>query len=410
MNLKKLFAGALAAATIVGMTGCSSGKSSAPKEDENITATITVWSPQEDQSKDSGKWLQTMCENFNAEHPNWDLTFKYGVCSEGDAGSTIPQDVSAAADVYMFANDQLGTLVDANAIAQLGGETEAEVKANNSQIMIDSVTSGDGIYGVPFTANTWFMYYNKSVFTEEDIKSLDTMITKGKVAFPVSTAWYLGSFFVANGGTLFGDGTDASAGIDFGGEKGYDVTKTLVDLMANKNFVDDANGKGLSGLRDGSIAAYFSGSWDYDSVKKALGDNFGAAQLPTVNINGEAKQLRSFAGSKAIGVNPHAEHPEVAVALARYLGGADAQKAHYEARSIIPCNTTLLEDEKIAADPLIAAQNDTIANTSILQPTITEMNNYWSPTEVFGKAIAGKQVNANNYKEKTDAYAKSLNQ
>lgn len=409
MKLRKLFAAVLAASMALMLAGCGS-KSSGSAEDENITATITVWSPQEDQAKDSGQWLQTMCENFNQAHPKWDLKFKYGVCSEGDAGTTVPQDVTAAADVYMYANDQLGTLIDANAISQLGGETEKEIKNTNTEIMVNSVSSDGGVYGVPFTANTWFMYYNKAIFSEEDVKSLDTMITKGKVAFPVSTAWYLGSFFVANGGTFFGDGTDGKAGIDFGGEKGYQVTQKLVQLMANKNFVDDANGKGLSGLRDKSIGAYFSGSWDYDAVKKALGDNFGAAQLPTVEINGEAKQLKSFAGSKAIGVNPNTKYPEVAVALARYLGSAEAQKAHYEARSIIPCNTELLKDETIAADPLITAQNNTIANTSILQPTISEMNSYWGPTETFGKAIAGKQVTEKNYKEKTDAFIKSLNQ
>ena len=41
-------------------------------------------------------------------------------------------------------------------------------------------------------------------------------------------------------------------------------------------------------------------------LKEALGDDLGIAQLPTVTINGAEKQLRSFAGSKAIAVNPNA--------------------------------------------------------------------------------------------------------
>ena len=48
-----------------------------------------------------------------------------------------------------------------------------------------------GIYGVPFTTNTWFMYYNKKTFTEDDVKSLDTMLEKGKVSFPLSNSWYI---------------------------------------------------------------------------------------------------------------------------------------------------------------------------------------------------------------------------
>ena len=102
----------------------TSGESTdASAEEENIKATITVWGPAEDQSPDYGEWLQGRCEAFNKEHPNWDLSFEYGTCSEADAGKTVTQDVSASADVYMFANDQLQTLIDANAISELGGST-----------------------------------------------------------------------------------------------------------------------------------------------------------------------------------------------------------------------------------------------------------------------------------------------
>lgn len=35
----------------------------------------------------------------------------------------VTKDVDAAADVYMYANDQLPVLVEAGAIAELGGKT-----------------------------------------------------------------------------------------------------------------------------------------------------------------------------------------------------------------------------------------------------------------------------------------------
>ena len=100
----------------------------AASEEEAIKTTLTVWGPAEDQSPDYGEWLQTTCEAFKKEHPNWDITFEYGTCSEGDAGKTVTQDVSASADVYMFANDQLQTLIDAGAISELGGSTADYVK------------------------------------------------------------------------------------------------------------------------------------------------------------------------------------------------------------------------------------------------------------------------------------------
>ena len=47
------------------------------------------------------------------------------------------------------------------------------------------------------------------------ILSGDAMLAKAPVAFPLTNSWYLASFYVANGCTLFGaDGTNNAAGID----------------------------------------------------------------------------------------------------------------------------------------------------------------------------------------------------
>lgn len=60
------------------LTGCGSGSGEGGAE----KVRLMVWSPSEDQSKDSGEWLQTCCEAFAEEHPEWDITFVYGVMDE----------------------------------------------------------------------------------------------------------------------------------------------------------------------------------------------------------------------------------------------------------------------------------------------------------------------------------------
>ena len=369
MKLKKLtalfLAGAMCASALAGCGKTDNTGTTNSTDAQKVTATIKVWGNAEDQSADYGEWLQTRCNAFNEAHPEWDITFEYGTCGEDKAGDTVSQDPSASADVYFFANDQLGKLIDAKGISKLGGSTADYIKSTNSQALVDSVTVDGAIYGVPFTHNTWYMFYDKSVFTEEDIKSLDAMLEKGKVSFPLTTAWYTGSFFVANDCTLFGpNGTDNEAGFDFGGDKAVAVTEYLIDLVANANFMNDEGGSGMAALGSG-VSAVFSGSWDYTNAKEALGDNLGIAALPTININGEAKQLKSFAGSKAIGVNPNSKYPEIAVALALFLGNADSQMSHYTARNIVPCNTELLAKDEIKSDELVIAQNATFDSTSI---------------------------------------------
>lgn len=380
----------------------AAAEDTADSDEEAWSGTLTVWSPQEDQ--DTG-WLAKECDAFKAAHPNWDITFNYGVCAEGDAKSTITQDVENSADVYMLANDNIPDLVAANAIAELGGSYLDYVNTTNSDSIVASVTYNDAVVAFPFTSNTWFMYYDKSVFSDDDIKSFDTMLEKGKVSFPLSNSWYIQAFYVANGCTLFGDGTDEAAGVDFSGDKAATVTKYLVDLCKNPNFINDADGAGIAGLRDGSVNAIFSGTWDAKSVKEALGDNMGVAALPTVNIGGTEGQMKSFVGSKAIGVNPNAENMQVAMSLAAFLAGEDAQKDHYDMRNILPTNINIA----IADDPIATAVTKVMTDTSIMQPLVSTMGNYWSPAENMGKALVAGEITADNAAEKTEDMNTAMN-
>ncbi|MBR4928867.1 MAG: extracellular solute-binding protein [Oscillospiraceae bacterium] len=411
MKMKKFFSMLLAVLMVMTMFTACGKKEPEPQpepdpEPEKVAVTVTVWGPQEDQSSEKGNWLQTSCEAFAKLHPEWEITFKYGVCSEGDAKTNVATDPSAAADVYLFANDQIPDLVKAGALAELGGSVVETAKKNQGETAVNTVTYNGSVYGIPFTGNTWFMYYDKSVFSDEDIKSLDAMLEKGKVAFPLTNSWYFASFYVANGCTLFGPTqTEESKGIDFSGDKAVAVTDYLVDLVANKNF-----GDGDVGSVEGANA-FFSGTWDASKAQDAYGDNLGAACLPSITINGELKQLKSFAGTKAVGVNPstalYKEHPEIAVALAAYLGGTEAQTLHYQLRGdeVIPTDTNVSTGTNVVAK----AQVDTIAKTSIVQPVLGKMGNYWGPAGSMGAELIAKTVTHSNAAEKTEEMNTAMN-
>lgn len=415
MNAKKILTGSLSALMACTLlAGCSSGtaasasKKESTKEDsaEKVSATIKVWSPQEDQAEENGNWLKKETDAFAKEHPEWDITFEFDVCSEGDAKTNVATDPEAAADVYMYANDQIPDLLKANALAELGGDTVDAIKKNNPAQTVNTVTYDGGVYGVPFTDNTWFMYYDKRVFSEDDVKNLDTMLTKGKAGFPLSNSWYIAAFYAANGCTLFGeDGTDAEAGVDFGGDKAAAVTNYLVDLVANPNFTD-YNNLTPSVMTDGTCNAIFSGSWDYNNVVKAIGEeNVGVAAAPTFTLNGQAVQLKAFAGSKAIGANPNSKNPQIAVALAGYLGSAQAQKDHYDLRNILPTDTSV----DVGDDPVGKATKDTVDFASIIQPLQEGMANYWTPAQSMGEELVNGTVTHDNAAEKTEAMNTAMN-
>ena len=283
--MKKFLIGLLAVLLAAqGFAGCR--KQTQEKKD----ITLTVWGPQEDQANENS-WLPAMCRAFAEENPQWNITFRYGVCSEGDAGNTVSADPQDAADVYFFSNDQLGTLRSAGAISRLGGETLDAIKADNPENMVRAVTGEDGnVYGVPFTGNTWFLYYNKSLFSQEDILSLEAMLQKGRVAFPMTDSWYLAAFYLAGGAKFFGaDGQDSNAGIQLG-DNAAAVTAYLVELA---HSIPGCAGARLSGGGFGGITIHLVKS----EAAEAYGKRISAAYQQKYGIVPEVIYCRIGGGA-----------------------------------------------------------------------------------------------------------------
>lgn len=113
--------------------------------------------------------MKQMQDAFAEAHPEYQITWTTEVVGEDKCQDEVLKDVGNAADVFLFASDQLPQLVDAGAIAQLGGDTEAMVKNDIAEAVVDTVTQDGKIYGIPFTHNTFFMYYDKTLLDESDI-------------------------------------------------------------------------------------------------------------------------------------------------------------------------------------------------------------------------------------------------
>ena len=377
----------------------------APKAEGPEAITLKVWAPQVDQ-RDENSWLPAMLAQFEEAHPEYAITWDIGVCGEGDAATFVKNDPAAAADVFFYANDQMGTLIEAGALAKLGGSYLEGVQANFAQTHVDLLTYTDGgVYGFPTAPNTWFMWYNKSIFSEEDIKSLNTMLEKGVVSFPMDNSWYTGSFWFGVGGTVFGaQGNDAAAGIDFGSDLCVEAAKFMIDFAASPNFKNDVDGTGVAGMLDGSIGAMFSGDWDEPNLS-ALGEDLGCAVLPTFTLaNGETYQMKSFASNKAVGVNPNAKNPKAAMQLAQFLTSADALKLRYELSGYIPAAT----DAKVesATATVVSTQ---MATATIAQPVLAEMANFWDPVKNFGLNILNGSITYDNVAEMIQATMALLN-
>ena len=115
--------------------------------------------------------------------------------------------------------------------------------------------------------------------------------------------------------------------------------------------------------------------------------------------------MKAFAGSKAIGVNPNAEYPQVAVALAAFLGSSDAQKAHLEMRNILPTDGSL----DVSGNELAAAVQDVLEKASTVQPLVGKMGQYWTPAQTMGEELVNGSVTHDNAADKTESMNEAFN-
>ena len=211
--MKKILALLMAVCMMLALlTGCGSAPAETPqtpaeqpvaeKPAEKETVALKVWADQVEL-----ELTEKLCNDFAAAHPEKEYVFEFGAVGAVDGKSRYLEDPAAAADVFVFADDQLIDLVKADALYEVTRNTDAIVAANTAGSI--NAASYDGVlYGYPMTSdNGYFLYYDKSVFTEEDLKTLDGILAAANAAgkqvhMDVSNGWYLASFFLGNGCTL----------------------------------------------------------------------------------------------------------------------------------------------------------------------------------------------------------------
>ena len=418
---KKVFALCMAAVLVVSMIGCgkkpaNEGKKAEPEtetKDKVEDVTLKVWAPE---NQIQNGTMDSMTKSFQELHPEWNLTFTVETQGEDTAKDEILKDVGAAGDVFFFANDQLNELVNAGGLARLGGSAEDMVRSTMEEEVVNTVSIDDGIYGIPFTHNTFFMFYDKSLLNEEDIKSVESIMAKEtpenvyNFCFDSAGGWMLGSWYYGAGLTIYGESqTDFAAGANWNNETGVAVTNYIIDLINNPKtaFADDVSLSELT--EDHRIGAWFDGSWNYQLYKDALGDDLGVAVIPTFNPDGNDYQLKGFYGSKVIGVNAQSEHPDVAVAFAEFLGNEEMQIKRFEESGQVPTNIKAGESEAVQNDEVAKVIVEEVNVASVMQPISTEFSSkFWPNASAIATEIKTGEFNKENAKEKLDTFVSSL--
>ncbi len=285
--------------------------------------------------------------------------------SEGNAASSMLQDVTLGADIFAFAQDQLARLKVAGAVGKLNSTYLNVVTERNSEDSIQAATLGSSVYAFPLTNdNGYFLYYDKRVISEEDAKSVTKIMQKCKAAgktfnFPArGDGFYSASYFLGAGCKTSWDIDEVSGSFtafhdDFNSANGLKAAKGLREV-ADKSIVStDA----IASRLGEKSAALVSGIWNYEVAKNRLGDNLGCAELPSYTVDGENIHLGSYDGFKLLGVKPQVDSKKASVCrkLALYLTSETCQTERFHAVSWGPTNVNSAKEEAVVNHPGLAA-------------------------------------------------------
>lgn len=419
MKLKKLgtllLTGALTATAVAGCGSADSAGGSTTQTansgaaaaggTENVS--LKIWVPEEEVET-----TDQMVKDFDAAHDEFNITYEIAVVGIDEAPQALETDADTAADIFYTPSGGVADLSGKGLLLPITKDFDT-LKADLPESALNAVTIEGLTYAVPFSPNTFFLYYNKELFTEDDVKNLDKMMAKdlgdGKWNFStkMTDSWFTEMFFLGNGCTLFGeDGKDPS-NCTFNDANGLAAGEYMIDLANNSKYLENADGVGGSAFKDGNLGAITDGAWAAPDYREALGDKLGAVALPTATISGKDVQLSNFVDFKTITVKSNTAYPLCAQQLAVYMGSPESCLTRYKEQGDVPVLKSLSESEEIKNDIVSLALSDQAAFATN-QPSIPKMGDYWDPMKALGDGIYYKDVTKDNLQAQLDALVDSI--
>ncbi len=360
--------------------------------EDNIS--LLVWAPD-----NAVSLTKQLCEDFIAKYPNKKITIDVQAQGEADAAAQMLNDLDKAADVFGFVCNNINKLQQGNALAPVVADYLEDVKSRNTEFAVSTGTlTVDGkeqLLAYPETGeNGYYLVYDKQYVTDDDAKSLEGILAACKKAgkkclINIDNGFY-GCMPLYTGGMvnngLKEDGTQIFNNYDK--EKVLDSLEAFAKLFHEykDTFMSADPARIGSGMAENpsTVAAGIDGSWNAATVAKTLGDNYGAAKLPTIKINGTDTQIIGMNGAKLIGVNSRSKFPEAAQVLANYLTSEEVQTTRLEELNWLPSNKNAQQNDIVKNSPALSAL---LAQSEFSIPQINIAETFWTPVGTLGSKL-----------------------
>ena len=391
------------------LVACGS-KEASKTSDTSADKTLKLWVP-----TDSSKTYEPIVKAFEKESG---YKVKMIESELAKAQEKVKKDPSSAADVFSLPHDQLGQLVESGVIQELPEDHGKLVADTATSQAVTAAQYKGKTYAYPFGIESQVTYYNKTKLDSEDVKSYETMTSKATFGakFKQVNAYVTAPLFMSVGDTLFGETGEDPKGTNWGNEAGVSVLKWIAAQKDNKGFVNLDDNNVMSKFGDGSVAAFQSGPWDYETASKAVGkENLGVAVYPTVNIGGRDVQQKAFLGVRLYAVNQAPANGDTdrisqSYKLAAKLTDAEAQEKQFKNNNIIPSNKTVQESEVVKNNDLAQAviTMGSSADYTVVMPKLSQMTAFWTESAALLSDTYNGKIKEADYLSKLKQFDKDL--
>lgn len=412
----KLVATVMVAALAMGtvITGCGTEKdnnsdtsaknSSSDQDYMGIPVTtddveLTVW----ESTAGADEFVIQAGEKFHELYPN--ITVKYVNVELGDSTGQIALDGPGGVGPDLFAapSNSNGTLVAGGHI--LPSQNQDYLKEHLLSSCVDAVTLDGEMYGYPLSADTYTLFYNKDLISEEEVpKTFDDLKTwcekfnkenldKNGFIMNMSSLYYSYIFMTGDGNRIFGKAGDDASSPNVNTKEaveGYKYMQSLKDLI-NAPAADITDAYCDGAFMSGNTAMYITGLWNVANFQDA-GINFGVTTIPC--LPGEDNPPASMSNARNMVVSAYSEHPDEAAAFALFMTSDDMQKLRFELTGSLPSVNIEVDVDYVAG---FLDQLEYAAPT----PAIAEMNDVWT---IMDAASANIWDGADVQKELDAAY------
>lgn len=362
MKKRKLFTALGVLATGVALASCGE-KEVNPLEGMEGTYDATIWVSEVDGVADL---TAQQIDAFEAANPGIVINATVEGVGEGESATQMITDVETGADIFCFAQDQLSRLVTAGALNKLGVKASETVKELNDAGAVKAASVNDNLYCYPLTSdNGYFMFYDKSVISEDKLDSLEDILDACKAAgrkFSYElegSGWYNAGFFFATGchsnWTTDNDSKFLSVDDDFNSANGLIALKGIEKVVKHEAYYNSSNCADFKAAIPSAVV--ISGTWGSATAKEALGDNYAATDLPSFTVDGKSYHIGSFSGNKLMGVKPQVDAKRAAVfqQLALWLTNEECQTQRFEEFGWGPSNLAAQGSDAVKSDLALTA-------------------------------------------------------